>query len=626
MDYVFVLEDDPVYQKQIVEALKQIQDSFEIRTFDSLDAFSRLVKSVMTHGALALAKDDAETIRVVLVVTRLEFIGADRLSLLEKTRDFFMRRGVCTPEEPMRFVFTAFDEPDLDLNALKKDIVQNVIFKPFDRLILQQHLQLAMPQVKSGADALSMQKASALVEMLKKVNVESMTELGFTSVSNRPFEPGVVNKYYGPEFISDRHRSVMARLVHCRPNGNDTYQLDFRLFALDPTQITHIRKRVRAKETNGPREVKPPRVENVVEGGKAFVDAIPAQMNFVIVDSNEDEARSLAGTLQRKISGAEVVIFKSRAEFEADLGYADGAAAQILPQGTVTFEADRGLVVTQCAPNDATIWGEPLMGAGLGRFLTKENGQNLGLWLMGKKSTITLPTQANGKYGALKFERENDRLTVRELQGFERSDFLRGFRLVKRPVAAVFVENQGLDIAHPAAFENFLTNLEKDQGRKPPVFLLANREFTDDEERTLAQFVDDVFFQPLDRIYLLQKILFHVPSLKVLEDPVVVNEKKMAHVIRAANPVQIEEISEAVLVMAYYRPIEIHSFREFLLWQPYEIAAPELCGVVHQVDEGADAKSPQKIRFTFFGMRDEQLKAIRLWILNHYIHGKEDKG
>lgn len=618
MDYVFVLEDDPVHQKQIVEALKQIQDSFEIKTFDSLDAFSHLVKAVMTHGALALAKDDTEKVRVVLVVSRLEFIGADRLSILEKTRDFFMRRGVCTPEEPMRFVLTAFDEPDLNMEALKKPVVENVIFKPFDRLILQQHLQLAMPQVKASSDALSPQKASALVEMLKKVNLESMNELGFKSMSNRPFEPGAVNKYYGQEFISDRHRSVMAKLVKCTPSGEGNYALDFRFFALDPTQVTNIRKRVRAKETNGPKEIKPPVAEN----------ALPTNLSFVIVDSNEDESRSLAGTLQRKIAGADVIRFPSRAELEADLKYAESAATQIIPQGTVIVEIDRtSTLVTQAIPEDATIWGEAMQGGGLGRFLTKENGQDLGLWLMGKKPFIILPTQWNGKYGALKFERKDGRVTIRELAGSEREEYLRSFRKVKYPIGAVIMDHHGIDIEHPAAFEAFADLLKRDQGgHRPPVFLLANREYTDDEERTLAVHVDDVFFQPLDRIYLIQKILFSVPSIKILEDPVTVSEKRMPQIIRAANPVKIQEISEAVLAMEYYRTLEKHSFREFLLWQPYEIAAPELCGVVQDSEEGEEGKTPAKIRFTFFGMRDEQLKAIRLWILNHYIHGKEEKG
>lgn len=616
MDYVCVLEDDPVYQKQIVEALGHIQENFEIRTFESLDAFSKLVKSVMTHGALALNQDERAGVRMVLVIARLEFIGANRLSLLEKTREFFVRRGICTAEEPVRFVLTAFDEPGFQLDAFKKSIVANVILKPFDRLILQQHLQLAMPQVKGGADALSPQKTDAVVEMLKAVHLENLSELGFTSTSNRPFETGAVNKYYGNEFVSDRQRSVMARLVDCQPlgDGSGNYQLHFRFFALDPTQISNIRKRVRAKDDHKLRERPAPKAEH------------RGPLSFVIVNANEDEARNLAGTLQRKIAGAEVIRFAARAEFDGDLGYGDGAASGFLSGGQVGIETDRNMTVVKCDPAETTLWGEPLQGAGLVRYFTKENGQNLGLWLMGKKSEITLPTQYNGKYGALKFERIGDRVTVRELESRERADFLKGFRKVKHPVAAVFVDGASLDLEHPAAFEHFLEVLKNDQGgTRPPVFLLANREFTDDEERRLSALVDDVIFQPLDRIYLLQKIIFQTPGLKILEDPVLVHEKHMPQKIRAANPVHIDEISEAVLVMSYYRPLEPLTFREFLLWQPYEISAPELCGVVHSVDAG-DEKNPSRIRFTFFGVQDEQLKAIRLWILNHYIHGKEQKG
>ena len=37
------------------------------------------------------------------------------------------------------------------------------------------------------------------------------------------------------------------------------------------------------------------------------------------------------------------------------------------------------------------------------------------------------------------------------------------------------------------------------------------------------------------------------------------------------NPVQVTEISEAGLVMNYYRAITIGSFRRFILWFPVEI-------------------------------------------------------
>lgn len=629
MDYVFVLEDDPVYQRQIVETLKRIQESFEIRTFVSLDGFSSLVKAIMTHGAKALATDDGEIVRVVLVVTRLEFIGVGRLSLLEKTKDLFVRRGVCTAEEPTQFVVTAFDEPDFKIEPLMRNIVANVIFKPFDRLILHQHLQLAMPQVKAGSDALSMQKASALVEMLKSVTLESMTELGFTSSSNRPFEVGAVNKYYGRDFASERQRSVMARLVSCTPvgPGETNYQLDFRFFALDSTQITNIRKKVRAKDASSPKEIRPPITATAIDPKKPLSGMATARLSYVIIDSSEDEARNLAGTLQRKIGGAVVSVFVTRKEFEDDLNFSENAATLILSDGDSLIEMDRAQVVTNCLPDTAKIWGEPLQGTALNKYFSKEDGQNLGLWLMGKKAEIVLRTSYNGKYGALKFVRKDGKILIIEIVGAERSDFLREFRKVKLPIAAIFVRNNELDIEHPAAWLHWLDVVKTDQGgRLPPVYLMSNREFTDDEERALGGLVSDVFFQPLDRIYLVQKLLFEIPNLKILEDPVVVHDKKMPQVIRAASPVKMEEISEAVLVINYYRAIEIQSFREFVLWQPYEIIAPELRGVVHKIDAEGDEKNPTKIRFTFFGVHDHQLKAIRLWILNNYIQGKEKDG
>lgn len=618
MDYVFVLEDDPVHRREITDTLKKIQDNFEIKVFESLDEFSSMVKSIMTHGALALAKDDREAVRVVLVVARIEFIGFERLGLLEKTREFFIRQGVCTVEEPTRFVLTAFDDPHFKFEQLKKPIVSNIIFKPFDKLILQQHLLLAMPQVKSGEDALTSQKASASVEMLKSVDMEAMTELGFSSISNRTFETGAVNKYYGKDFAVDQQRSVMARLASCHPvpGKQESYKLDFRFFAMDPAQIANIRKKVRSKDHGTPREIRP---MFPTQSGKA-----PGKPFFVVISANEEEARSLTGTLTRKISGAEVAVFRTKKEFEDDMVFSDKAATSIFSVPSVTAEIQpQNLIVQKIEPEDATMWGESMKSVTLTRYFSKEDGQMLGLWLMGSKQDLKMRTTYNGKYASLKFTRSGNRVTITELQGTERAEFLKSFRQAKHPISAVFAESRELDLDHPTAWENFIKALEEDQGQRPPIYMLANRDYTDEEERVMAKYVDDLFYQPWDRIYLLQKLIFEIPGLKILEDPVTVAEKKSPQSIRAANPVKIEEISEAILVLQYYRALEPASFREFVLWQPYDISAPELCGVVHSVDAEADDKNPAKIRFTFFGVRDHQLKAIRLWILNNYIQGKE---
>lgn len=620
MDYAFVLEDDPTQLKQITDALKAISGALEVKSFANLAEFSTMVKSIMTHGALALQKDEG-AVRVVLVIARLESIGMGRLSLLEKTRDFFMRRGVCTPEEPTRFVLTAFDDPNLKFDKLKQPILANILFKPFDRLILEAHLMLAIPQVKSSLETLANQKTKAPVEMLKTVNLESMTELGFTSRSQQALEVGSISKYYGKEFVSERHRSLMARLISCRPipPDNKEFELEFRFFALDSVQIANLRKRIRHKDGLPIRQIHPEFTGTPME---KVTDEQSRSLNFVVINPNEEEALNLIGTLKRKIRGAVPIHFATKRDLEEDLKFAESAHTGILSVPASEIEANREMVVTTSTIEGATIWGEPLQGAAMTRYFLKEDGQALGLWLMGNKAELRLRTNFAGKHGVLKFVRANGKVTISELSGDERSRFLRNFRKIKGRIGAVFIDRSDIDVASLGAWTTVRAEVEKDQGFVPPCYLMSKTEFTDDEEKLLSESFNDLFFTPLDRIYLLQRMIFDIPYLNILEDPIMVSRKEMPHVIRAATPITIDEVSEAVLVFNYYRPIEIGSFREFILWQPNELAAPEIAGVV-QGQEAGDDKTPSRIFITFFGVRDHQLKAVRLWILNNYISSKE---
>jgi hypothetical protein len=95
-------------------------------------------------------------------------------------------------------------------------------------------------------------------------------------------------------------------------------------------------------------------------------------------------------------------------------------------------------------------------------------------------------------------------------------------------------------------------------------------------------------------------------------------------IIKTANPVSVSEISEAGFVMTYYRSIGVGSFREIVLWQPYEIGTPELLATCNFVEELGTNNF--KCHFVFFGISDHFLKHIRVWIRDNYIHSKEGAG
>ena len=92
---------------------------------------------------------------------------------------------------------------------------------------------------------------------------------------------------------------------------------------------------------------------------------------------------------------------------------------------------------------------------------------------------------------------------------------------------------------------------------------------------------------------------------------------------KAAQELQVEEVSEAGLIMRYYRSVSIGAFREFVLWQPYEIGAPEMIATCNFVEQDTGEKKDFKLHFVFFAMSEVFLKQIRLWIRDTYVLSKE---
>lgn len=614
MDYVFVLEEDPLYRRQIQKAITDINPLLSIKFYHDLEEFYNWIKEIIAQGNRPWSEEgEKETNRVRLVISRCEFIGHDRLELLVKVRDLFTRRNMCTAQEPVGFVLTAFDDPSFHIAKYQHPILSNVLFKPFDELILREHLSYALAgRTVPKSVGLSHQKAETAVEMLKPVEMESLTDIGFTSRSNRSFEVGHVSKYYGEPFVGEKVTSVFARLVSCQPHPQypSEFQLDFHFYGNDANQITAIRKRLRTKDRYKLTERKPPKA-NLIDNPL-----------FVLIEPRDSEFEALSGTLRRKVRNANIVRFNSLKLFEEELGSPSKARSGILSTTVYGFEMSREFVVTKCEPEEALLWGEPLKGLNLGRFIPAQELKPLGLWMMGNQPETMVLTQNTGHSGVLQFQRSNGKVQISEPDLQARLKFLRSRRSVKQTITAVIVNGRDFSPENLGAWENMKKAMSEELSEMPACYVISERIYTDEQKKLLAPYFDDIFYSPVDRAYFIQKMVFRFPGLKILEDPVQLSEKKMPAVIKTANPVEVEELSEAAMTMDYYREISAGSFREFVLWQPYDYRSPQLLGSCYACEpkEGKDAG--YKVYFVLYGMRDQLLKAIRLWIRDNYVNTK----
>jgi hypothetical protein len=652
MRFVYVLEDDPKFQKEIFEAIQFIEPKIQIRFFSQLTHFVDWMRMMMNLGPAAITKggyplpwveqEDVveEAHQLVLVISKIEFLGVKQLSLLRKSRNLFIERGICTKEDPTSIVLTAFDDPNFHLKELGDRILNNILFKPFDRLILIQHLTFAIDgRHPASKYTIANQKTTTVFEMLKEVAVDAVSEFGIVTQSNNPIKPGAVSKYYGEIFASARHRSVMAVCESCvdHPSRLGDYQVTLRFFAADATQISNIRKKVRDPKAADVQFKWP------AEKGKATDPFYVA-----VVDPDETGTSSIGATLERKFKGLKTVHYDNYKSFLLDLDPSqmnskDEVPAKPFssgPEMTFVFDMRGTQVLSLKKASEApvqifnmnekdflnkTMWMQThLIDGHKDKFkrIFKPKGLDLtdDSLFMVKSEGVDYLLELKSRE-----PQEDGQMILKFVEASKKEwiNFLKQVSKIPDRLDAIIVGQKFLGEAPAERWNWVIETAEKRGGKKPRIFLLTTQDYSDTEEREMALYLTDIFFRPVDRGYLAMKFHYLFPYLQVQEEPLVIKTIAESHPLKVANPVKVVEMSEAGFVMQYYRPISIGSFREMVLLQPYEVGAPELLSNCNFTEEVQGQKGVFSCHFVFFGMTDHFLKNIRVWIRDNYITSKE---
>ncbi len=529
MKFIYVLEDDVRIQKDLFETLKLIDPKLHIRFFTNLAEFHEWLKLAVHDGPKALAVggqrhslDDldplepATTHELRLVIAKNEFLGTQNMGLIRRAREFFFRKKMCSEQEPTACILTAFDSPNFDIKLAEDRIINNVIFKPFDKLILKQDLEFALighQPIGSSATVTSI-KINSTIEMLKEVATHSLTEVGFTTINNHEIQIGALTKYYAKPFQTDGKKSVYAYCKSCKEISEKEFLCDFHFFAADNQQISVVRKHILQAPTH----------DN--EGAQ---NTHGAQARILILDEDVSLSMDLKIFLTDRFSNSEVFVYNNLAQFLSDLGDKDTPHRQQLPVGF---------------------------------------------------------------------------------------DF-------------VFSNYEFFEFEKQPRWEQICQNL-KDRAKRlgqpelpmPSLFMISRKKVPLDEIREMGSWTKDIFFTPLDKGYMAKKLVSEQSGL-ANKTPVTIASLKESQTLKVANPVEITQISEAGLVMKYYRAISTGAFREFILWRPEETETPEIIGTVNFHEEDKTTQEFFYNHFIFFGMKDHYLKHIRLWLREAYIKQKE---
>jgi hypothetical protein len=653
MRFVYILEDDLKFQKEIVEAIASVDPKIQVRIFPKLETFVEWVRHMMKTGPTAIAEGgmiptfttpvpvpENEVHSLALIVSKVEFLGVTHLDLIRRTKNLFIERKICTTEDPTSFVLTAFDNPEFNRKQFENKVLTNVIFKPFDRLILTQHLTFAIDgRHPPSKYTVTNQKTTALVELLKDVELESISDVGIVTRSDRAIEPGAVAKYYGKAFMSNRQRSLFAICKECikHPTVPDSFRCSFTFFSADQTQITNLRRRTRdksAKEFNYNWNPKTP--------------AKSSEFNVILLDEEEASPSGLQGMIEKAFSMSSVTCYNNFGAFLSDLdpgkaldqrdsslkalGGANSVVLTFDMSGTtyLSFESDK--------KDLSTLFGMPLAELKsrtnwLANSMAPDSREKYRKYVqtggLGPENILAVTFNEvpfvirvmDVKKEATKFH-----ITLVEPSKAEQIAYFQKNTKVQKPIHLIVANHRLFGSGSLERWTEIKQNLKKKFNVDVMIVATTKKDFSDAEEKNLAEIVKDIFFKPVDRVYFLQKIKCLFPHLSDKSEPIVIRGIVHSETIKSVNPVTVTEISEAGFVMKYNRPITIGSFREIVLWQPYEIGAPELLATCNFVEESESEKGTFKCHFVFFGINDYFLKVIRVWIRDNYILTKESQG
>lgn len=626
--FVLIIEDDEKNQETLFNVLKKINPNLKVRFFDKLELFSKWVGLLIKDGpqVLDLAgkrwKNDqipetqSQEKNVNLVIGKNEILGNQIVPLFNKTLELFIRKNLCTEEEKTSFVITAFDNAELNLKNIEVRFINNLIFKPFDLLILEEHLSYAViGRKKPKNQNLKNNKMSAQVEMIKDIPVLGFSDIGFLSSNDRPLVIGEIGKYYGEEFKVGHLKSTLARCVKSEadPENPNKYLCWMEYFAMENEQIKKTRK------------------DFIVDYPVGLMNKPEMSLKINILFFNSYEDNDLSASIKRFYPSVDIYSYKKWEDFEFDFNpeKSEFIVDKDLPTDSqISINLDPSghyFIDFSDIPEGEKIFGETVNSLKSKDFHQLLEPESKKKWFEVFRTLKVLPDkepvlviQNNNKkyiFKLLTLKKELTKsglpslfLKLAKLSAAEKSTFLKSMTLLPKKIDLII------------GSEVFFSNcVKKKYYEKEQKILLSKRIFTDVEEKDWSEQVKDILYLPLDKVYLAKKIFVLFFEIAQWRPSHFVQKTKE---IQTAQQVQLDEISEAGLIFKYHRPLSVGSFRKFYLWTPNETELLDYLANCNYTEELKDQKGIFLHHFVFFGMRDIFLKNIRLWVRENYIQNK----
>lgn len=645
MKYVLVIEDDARFQREIAESLAKIDPKLNVRFFSSLPHFSEFVQKLIQNGPsgihgvgfevkpqdLAIEVDMSGEPELSLLICNEDLLGKGRMDLLKKTLELFLRKNLCTAEAPTGVVITAFEKEESPIKSYEFPFVNNVIMKPFDGLILQEHLTTALLGRRPvKASLVHRMKTRVEVEMIKDVEVESFSDIGFVTRSPREVRAGMVAKYYGELFDGTKRNFVHARCWKSEdhPQIPGQKRCWFTFFGTESQSHSEYRRKLNQLKPSDWREALASQKKN---------------SQAALISSNEAPRRELKEKISSYAQALSWKEFNTWSDFHSfvDPISFEGQQKEQSWSGeqslTVFFEASGKKILS----TEPLLEGKPLFGYNFSEltqmdFLKLLDEVSLKTWMkliVQKKipmgpDPLFLVAGKEGKHliKAISFSEEvggdgvhHFKLIFSKADMNDKLDYYSEQETLKDPLGLVIIDQVIVQSVAKEVWDNFQEVYKKKFGQDIQWVILTESQIEETKLRETRSGVLDIHQSGVDFLLLARKINFFLGQNFDENFKFFASNSPLS----VANPIEIHELSESGLVMKYYRPISPGSFRKFVLPKASGGKVLEYLAACNYSEPDSSDKTTQLNYFVFFGITDAFLKNIRIWIRENYAAEKE---
>lgn len=205
-EYICVIDTDAKTADSISEATLTLQQELQLKfihknNFTELDEF--------------LKHEDQKEAVVTLLITSSDCVANLTTESLKALQTQYRTN----------IIVTAFEDPLKPLKKIETWPIENLIYKPFDLAILQEHIRFALiksEKVKTVAVHSSPEKTQ--IEKIRRYQLTQLSEFGFTLESSNEFILNTAYKFYHLAFVDKKKSSQWAKPIS---KNNSTYEFIF---------------------------------------------------------------------------------------------------------------------------------------------------------------------------------------------------------------------------------------------------------------------------------------------------------------------------------------------------------------------------------------------------------------